>query len=133
MKMTNDFKYYIYEHYLDNKLFYIGKGSGGRAFDLLSRSHLWKTKVLGRESEVEIKIIAGFHDNGHAESFEKLHIHNTSESKMGYRLTNITHNKLNSTGIADGSIILMARLTQKYESLVHLLQSKVYSTRKLLL
>lgn len=44
-----DANYYVYEHYLDNKLFYIGKGSGKRCFHYRDRSKRWNKVVGGRE------------------------------------------------------------------------------------
>lgn len=84
-------KYYVYEHYLDDKLFYIGKGTEKRALDYLNRSELWKAKVDKREADVKIKIIAHFYDNLYAEAFEKMHIQNKIEE--GQDLINIMYNK----------------------------------------
>lgn len=66
-------EYYVYEHYLDGELFYIGKGTKDRAINFLNRSEIWKDKVNKRESDIEIKIIAHFYDNVYAEAFEKMH------------------------------------------------------------
>lgn len=87
--------YYVYEHYINNELFYIGKGTGDRASNFTCRSELWLNKVAKREAEVEIKIIAKFNYDSHAEAFEKLHIQNTVESELGHGLVNRTYNKLN--------------------------------------
>ena len=83
--------YYIYEHYLDGKLFYIGKGNGKRAIDFSQRSEMWKTKVNKRETDIEVKIIAHFYDNVYAKAFEKMHIRNAIESNI--ELVNIIYNE----------------------------------------
>lgn len=85
-------EYYIYEHYLDGKLFYIGKGSGRRAIDFSHRSEIWKAKVNKRESAIEVKIIAYFHDELYARAFEKMHIRNLIESNI--ELVNIVYNDI---------------------------------------
>ena len=47
-------KYYVYEHYLDDKLFYIGKGTGNRCFNFKSRSNMWKEKTKNRTNEIKL-------------------------------------------------------------------------------
>lgn len=49
-------KYYVYLHrrLTDNKPFYIGKGSGGRAYDRQSRNPYWKNTVKKHGLIVEI-------------------------------------------------------------------------------
>jgi len=63
-------RYYVYEHYIDGNLFYIGKGQGGRAVDFLARNDDWKKVVDGRYGDVEVKIIKGFENEYEALSFE---------------------------------------------------------------
>lgn len=83
-------KYYIYEHYLDGKLFYIGKGTKERAINFSNRSKAWKIKVNNRETDIEIKVIAHFYDNLYAEAFEKMHIQNAIKANI--ELVNIVYN-----------------------------------------
>ena len=59
-------KYYVYKHYIDGNLFYIGKGTGTRALDFLSRNKSWKNKVKGRYGDVEVVIEKSFDDETEA-------------------------------------------------------------------
>ena len=56
------YKYYVYEHHIGNKVFYVGKGSNYRALDLLSRSFYWESFVKGNTDNVEI-VIKGFFES----------------------------------------------------------------------
>lgn len=53
-------EHYVYEHYLDGNLIYIGKGSGSRAVTFTQRNRKWKEIVGNRCSEIEVKIIESF-------------------------------------------------------------------------
>jgi len=51
--MLRDTKYYVYEHRLeDGTIFYIGKGSGDRAFSTKDRNYLWKQVVKENKSYI---------------------------------------------------------------------------------
>lgn len=63
-------KYYVYEHYLDGNLIYVGKGSGSRAVTFYKRNKKWKEIVGNRCSEIEVKIIESFDCYRKAELFE---------------------------------------------------------------
>lgn len=91
-KVRNEIKnvnYYVYEHYLDNELFYIGKGSGERCFTYNSRSQAWKNLVNNREKEIVVKIKKTFENENEALIFEKYIINEMSKK---YELTNIVYN-----------------------------------------
>lgn len=63
-------KFYVYEHYIDNKLFYIGKGTGARAVTLDSRSIPWINIVNDRLTEVGVEIVGHFNDEESAGTYE---------------------------------------------------------------
>lgn len=81
--------YYVYEHYLDNKLFYIGKGSGERCFYYRGRSKSWKSVVNGREKEVVVKIKRVFKKEDEALRYERYRIVTMSKK---YNLANVEYN-----------------------------------------
>ena len=81
--------YYVYEHYLDDELFYIGKGKGKRCLDLESRTRRWKAKVNGRENDVVVKIIETFKTEEEALMFERRRIIQFSKT---CQLTNFVFN-----------------------------------------
>lgn len=59
-------RYYVYEHYIDGNLFYIGKGQGGRAVEFWSRNDYWKRLVNGRYGDIEVRIVKVFEDESEA-------------------------------------------------------------------
>lgn len=85
-------KYYIYEHYINNELFYIGKGQKLRALELNGRSKRWNKRVEenGGTDEVTIEIIAHFDVNEEALNFKKKHIKKMYHSKAN--LVNFNYN-----------------------------------------
>lgn len=62
--------YYVYEHWLNGKCFYVGCGSikNNRAFDLSSRNENWYKYC---NNKFEVKIIKEFEDGKEAFDFEK--------------------------------------------------------------
>jgi len=58
--------FYVYAHKIENKIMYVGKGTGNRAYDVNSRSDLWK-KVFKNIIPV-IEIIETF--NSESESLK---------------------------------------------------------------
>lgn len=52
--MANASEYYVYRHYIGDNTFYVGKGSGNRAYDKNKRSHKWHEFVNNREYSTEI-------------------------------------------------------------------------------
>jgi hypothetical protein len=84
----SNFKFYTYAHYkADTKeIFYIGKGSGKRAYDSSQRSKFWKSVVAKHGFSVEILS----HWNCEKDAFlhEKFLIE--TFKSMGFRLCNMT-------------------------------------------
>lgn len=89
LSIAENVPYYVYKHYLDGVLFYIGKGQKGRCFEFDSRGPAWKNFVDGRESEVLVDIAKAFSNENEAYNFESNEII-SCESKL---LVNVTHNK----------------------------------------
>lgn len=65
--------YYLYGHYLNGALFYVGYGNMYRPHNMHNRSKEWLDYVGGRE--VVVKIFAEFDDSGHARRAEEEMIH----------------------------------------------------------
>tara|TARA_E500000318_G_scaffold722_1_gene1012 strand:+ start:50 stop:628 length:579 start_codon:yes stop_codon:yes gene_type:complete len=88
--MVRDTKYYVYQHRLeDGKVFYVGRGSGKRAFNTTNRNHLWKQLVKENKSFiVEIK-----QDNLTEEQAKELEIKTIKELGLE-NLTNLTDESL---------------------------------------
>lgn len=84
----SNFKFYTYAHYkADTKeIFYIGKGSGRRAYDSSQRSKFWKSVVAKHGFSVEI--LASWDCEKDAFSHEKFLIE--TFRSMGFRLCNMT-------------------------------------------
>lgn len=82
--------FYVYEHYIDNKIFYVGKGKGQRAYEFRDRGSAWMNRVKGRESEIKVKIVAYFEKEEDAYFYE--------ENKIKYycvqneKLENVVYN-----------------------------------------
>lgn len=66
-------KYYVYEHWLDGKCFYVGKGCGNRAYALYDskRCSGWLKFCKGRKNEIEIRIVKEFENEQDAYNYEK--------------------------------------------------------------
>lgn len=77
--ISSNVNYYIYKHYLNNELFYIGKGSGPRAFNFKSRSKEWLEFVDGRFDEILVDIDKTFTLESKALLHEKLEIEKHKE------------------------------------------------------
>lgn len=97
----NEKLYYVYEHILDGKVFYIGKGSKDRAISM-ERNELWFEKIGNRLAEVEVKIRAYFHIEADAFFFEKEAIKNAL--LQGCQLVNIAYNEGNSIESKQGIV-----------------------------
>lgn len=85
----DDSYYYVYEHWLNGEVIYVGKGKGNRAFHN-GRNEIWNSKVNGNFELIEVKIKGYFKDEQDAFDYEKLLISNYVKS--GVNLTNIIHN-----------------------------------------
>lgn len=90
MSIIREEGYYVYKHYLDGKLFYIGKGRGLRCFEFKNRGSAWKNYVDGREDEVLVDIVRYFDSENAAFNFESNEI---VLNKDKY-LVNIMHNHI---------------------------------------
>lgn len=72
--------YYVYEHWLDNQCFYVGKGTygslwGGKEryeqFQDDRRNKEWKDFVDGKYNEIKIRIVKNFDNEKDAENYEE--------------------------------------------------------------
>lgn len=52
--MNNEYYVYLHRRATDNKVFYVGKGKGKRAFDNSSRNDYWQNTVNKHGLTVEI-------------------------------------------------------------------------------
>lgn len=86
---VNENFYYVYEHYLDGEIIYVGKGKGLRACSE-GRNSYWTMRVGNRINEVEVKIIGYFELEEDALFFERLLIRRRVSE--GYNLCNVVHN-----------------------------------------
>lgn len=85
----NENCYYVYEHILDGKVFYVGKGKGNRIFDL-ERNESWVKLTEGNLHKVEFSIKGYFFDEKDAYAFEQLLI--DKYLSEGEELTNYEYN-----------------------------------------
>lgn len=86
MYVINEDYYYVYEHWLDGKVVYVGKGKGDRALKA-SRNKFWKDVVKDNLFNVEVVIKAYFKDERDALDYEESLIY--KHLKNNEQLTNI--------------------------------------------
>lgn len=98
--ISNDF-YYVYEHWLDDEIIYVGKGRVNRA-ESKYRNVYWRAKVGDRVSEVRIVIRGYFLKEKDALTFENILILEYIDS--GKELCNIIFNKKISTLFSEKEI-----------------------------
>lgn len=86
MYVINEDYYYVYEHWLDGKVVYVGKGKGDRALKA-SRNKFWKDVVKDNLFNVDVVIKAYFKDERDALDYEESLIY--KHLKNNEQLTNI--------------------------------------------
>lgn len=84
--VINEDYYYVYEHWLDGKVVYVGKGKGDRALKA-SRNDFWKDVVRNNLFNVDVVIKAYFKDEKDALDYEESLIY--KHLKNNEQLTNI--------------------------------------------
>lgn len=84
--IINEDYYYVYEHWVDGKVVYVGKGKGDRALKA-SRNKFWKDVVKDNLFNVDVVIKAYFKDEKDAIDYEKSLI--CKHLKNNEQLTNI--------------------------------------------
>lgn len=84
--IINEDYYYVYEHWVDGKVVYVGKGKGDRALKV-SRNDFWKDIVKNNFFNVDVVIKAYFKDEKDALDYEKSLIY--KHLKNNEQLTNI--------------------------------------------
>ncbi|MDQ0999762.1 hypothetical protein QFZ28_000162 [Neobacillus niacini] len=94
-------KYYVYTHSLNGEIFYAGKGSGARASRLTRRSERWNQIVRDKSGDVQVNIVARFHDEIEAYDFEKklIELYKSiglcrANESLGTKITDQTKEKL---------------------------------------
>lgn len=93
--MKTDFYIYIHRRLSDNQPFYVGKGSGNRAFDLSGRNEYWKRVKDKHGLKVEILF-----DNLSEDEAFQCEIDTLLEFKyFGYELTNMTNGGEGPSGL----------------------------------
>lgn len=92
-------KYYVYMHYRSSDLapFYVGKGSGNRAYKTSQRSEYWN-RVFHKHGLI-VKIINEYDNEIDAFNFEKYLI--TKLRNEGIRLANISDGGEGCSGVKD--------------------------------
>ena len=82
---------YVYAHFRKdtNELFYVGKGSGNRAYNFNSRSNYWKN-IVKKSGGFTVNIIANCLTNDEAYNFEKIVIKALRAQHKSLSLCNLT-------------------------------------------
>lgn len=66
-------KYYVYEHWLDNKCIYVGSGlvKNNRSNPKIKRNSKYEKLTVGRKNEITVKIVSYFNCKKEALEFEE--------------------------------------------------------------
>ena len=83
--------YYVYEHWLNGQVIYVGKGKERRAVEL-RRNNYWKETVKDDFFKLKVVIKAYFKDEKDAFDYEKVLIHR--HLKNNQPLTNIEYGNI---------------------------------------
>lgn len=83
--------YYVYEHWLNGKVIYVGKGKKGRAVSLQRNNH-WKETIKDDFFNLDVVIKAYFEDEKDAFEYEKVLTHRHLENNQP--LTNIENGNI---------------------------------------
>lgn len=86
-----DENYYVYEHWLNGQVIYVGKGKERRAVEL-RRNNYWKETVKDDFFNLKVVIKAYFKDEKDAIDYEKILIHR--HLKNNQPLTNIEYGNI---------------------------------------
>ena len=103
-------KYYVYQHSINGKVFYVGKGTGIRAVDFKHRTKKWNVFVGGELNLVNVEIVKTFDCEKEALTYEKTLIESLSSS--GVNLANTTHSYKPGHNKKDNS-----KKTERYKNL----------------
>ena len=88
--------FYTYAHYKpEGGLFYIGKGSKGRAYQTSRRNAYWHN-IVNKYGKPHVEILANWDTEAEAFDHEKLLI--SCFQDMGYKLANLSNGGGGSTG-----------------------------------
>ena len=95
--MKELFVFYTYAHYTpQGRLFYIGKGHGGRAHKFHSRNNYWNN-IVKKHGKPEVQILANWNTEEEAFSHEILLI--SCFREMGHELVNLTDGGEGTSGV----------------------------------
>lgn len=75
MKIILDAKHYVYHHICNGKIFYVGLGKGGRAFETKHRTEAWANYIEDNGGEYEVVIVKRYVNRKRAAAYEKQQIY----------------------------------------------------------
>lgn len=79
-------KYYVYEHILYGRIFWVGSGNWQRPYRFDNRSKLWLDYVKNNKNDIRINIVKEFEDKQSAYNYEIKHsiiLRNNGEPVQG--------------------------------------------------
>lgn len=139
-------RYYVYLHIRksDNRIFYVGKGCGGRAWHTQNRSNYWQNIALKSEYEIKIvahklqeheslllekKLIEEFKDSicnltsgGESPVFSKETLEKLSKAKLGKKFTEEHKRNLGNSRRGKPRESVIGNLNPNYDSTVYCFQ-----------